>query len=146
VDGAKRDGRWLWHRETAIPSDPVAGKQVLDELLDQLRAANWEQSDLFGIHLALEEALMNAIKHGNKYDAAKQVQVACAVSEERVRVEIGDEGPGFDLTAVPDCTDPDRLEVCSGRGLLLMRSFMTRVEFNGTGNRVMMEKDRSRPQ
>jgi serine/threonine-protein kinase RsbW len=98
---------------------------------------------VFCVQLAMEEALVNAIKHGNREDATKQVRVHCALSAERIRIEISDEGPGFDPTAVPDPTDDSRLEVPCGRGLLLMRSFMSLVEFNAAGNCVVMEKHRA---
>jgi serine/threonine-protein kinase RsbW len=135
---------WLWRAAHVIPSEPEAAREVLDELLTQLREKEWGQHDVFGIHLAMEEALMNAIKHGNRLDPRKCVRVACKLADDRVRIEVADEGPGFDPRAVPDCTDDDRLEIPSGRGLMLMKSFMSRVEYNDTGNSVVMEKDRVR--
>ena len=136
-----RDG-WHWTSDVVIPSDPAEGKRVLDDLLDALRGLNWIQHDVFGVHLAVEEALVNAIKHGNGHDPGKSVRFACRVSDERVQVEIADEGPGFNPRAVPDCTMDENLEVPSGRGLMLMRSFMSRVEYNDKGNCVVMEKVR----
>jgi serine/threonine-protein kinase RsbW len=138
-----RDG-WHWTSDEVIPSDPAEGKRVLDELLDALRELNWIQHDVFGVHLAVEEALVNAIKHGNRHDPGKNVRFACRVSDERVQVEIADEGPGFNPRAVPDCTMDENLEVPSGRGLMLMRSFMSRVEYNDKGNCVVMEKVRGK--
>jgi serine/threonine-protein kinase RsbW len=131
-----------WSSEQVIPSDPAAGKQVLEELLRQLHVRDWLEHDVFGVHLAMEEALVNAIKHGNKQDVNKRVRVACHVSKDKVRIEIADEGPGFKLEDVPDCTDLDRLDVPSGRGIMLMRSFMSSVEYNERGNCVVMEKER----
>jgi serine/threonine-protein kinase RsbW len=64
------------------------------------------------------------------------------VAAERVRIEIIDEGEGFDPAIVPDCTLEDRLDVPSGRGVMLIRSFMTRVEYNEKGNAVVLEKAR----
>jgi serine/threonine-protein kinase RsbW len=61
---------------------------------------------------------------------------------DEMRIEVEDEGSGFDPSAVPDCTLEDRLDVPSGRGVMLMRSFMTSVAFNARGNRVTMEKKR----
>ena len=136
-----RDG-WHWTSDVVIPSDPAEGKRVLDDLLQALRELNWIQHEVFGVHLAVEEALVNAIKHGNRHDASKSVRFACRVSNERVQVEIADEGPGFNPGAVPDCTMDENLEVPSGRGLMLMRCFMSRVEYNDKGNCVAMEKVR----
>jgi serine/threonine-protein kinase RsbW len=69
--------------------------------------------------------------------------VDCLVSPELVRIEVADQGPGFDPASVPDCTLEERLEVPTGRGVMLMRTFMTRLEYNATGNRVLMEKRRT---
>ncbi len=131
-----------WRTEQVIPSDTAAGKRLLDEILDQLAVHHWSQKDIFGVHLAMEEALVNAIKHGNCCDVAKHVHVVCQVSRKRMTVVIRDEGAGFNPDDVPDPTDPDNLEVPSGRGVLLMRSFMSSVEYNGAGNCVTMTKDR----
>jgi serine/threonine-protein kinase RsbW len=75
-------------------------------------------------------------------DTAKRVHVICKISERRVRLEVADEGTGFVPDKVPDPTAPENLEKPSGRGLLLMRSYMNRVQYNQKGNAVMMEKDR----
>ena len=80
---------------------------------------------------------------GTGWDAGKSVAISCDYNGERVRIVIEDEGPGFHPGDVPDPTEDDNLEKPSGRGLTLMRAFMTRVEFNGKGNRVVLEKDRS---
>ncbi len=134
--------RWTWRTEQVIPSDTGAGKQVLDQVLEQLASHQWGQRDIFGVHLALEEALVNAIKHGNRCDMSKTVRVLCELSINKLHIEIQDEGQGFNPDAVPDCTDKEHIEMPSGRGVLLMRSFMSSVEFNGKGNCVMMTKDR----
>jgi serine/threonine-protein kinase RsbW len=134
--------RWNWWTDQWIASEHGEGRRVQEEVLEQLERHLWTEHEVFGIRLAMEEALVNAIKHGNRLDAAKRVRVACKVSPERIWIEITDEGPGFKPEDVPDPTDPDRLECTSGRGLMLMRSFMTFVEFNEIGNRVTMEKAR----
>jgi serine/threonine-protein kinase RsbW len=66
--------------------------------------------------------------------------VICTISPDLFRIDITDEGDGFDPALVPDCTQEDRLTVPSGRGVMLMRSFMTRIEYNAKGNRVVLEK------
>ena len=113
---------------------------VTDELLEQLGVHGWSPSDIFAIHLAAEEALVNAIVHGNKLDPAKKVHVRCEVTADLARIEITDEGDGFDPASVPDCTADDRLDVPSGRGVMLMKSFMTRIKYNAKGNSVLLEK------
>ena len=133
-----------WRREVDLPSERGASKLVMDDLLGQLGAHGWSASEIFGVHLAAEEAITNAIVHGNKLDPAKRVHVACEVSPERVWIEIHDQGDGFNPAAVPDCTAADRLEVSSGRGVMLMKSFMTRIDYNAKGNGVVLEKVRTR--
>jgi len=131
-----------WQREIDLPSERGASRLVMDELLEQLGLHGWEPSDIFGVHLAVEEAIVNAIVHGNKLDPEKTVHVSCSVSPEVARIEITDAGVGFDPASVPDCTLDERLEVPSGRGVMLMRSFMTRIEYNARGNSVLLEKRR----
>jgi serine/threonine-protein kinase RsbW len=129
-----------WRRELVLPSERGVTRMITDELLEQLGAHGWPPSDIFAIHLAAEEALVNAIVHGNQLDPAKRVHVSCEVSPERAWLEITDEGTGFDPASVPDCTLEDRLDVPSGRGVMLMRSFMTRIHYNAKGNSVVLEK------
>ena len=140
---AGQPGSEAWRRTIDLPTERGASSRIMDELLEQLGAFGWSPSDIFAIHLAAEEAIVNAIVHGNKLDPSKRVHVECLVSPDLVRVEVADEGAGFDPASVPDCTLEERLEVPSGRGVMLIKNFMTRVEYNATGNRVTMEKARS---
>jgi len=133
---------WSWSLEHVLPSEHGAGHPIIEAVRQQLADANWSEQEIFGIRLALEEALVNAIRHGNRLDRAKQVHVACKLSQRVLRVEITDQGEGFNPNDVPDCTDPERLELPCGRGIMLMRCYMTRVEYNDTGNLVVMEKER----
>ena len=134
-----------WQHDYELPSERGSSRIVLDELLAQLGRFGWEQSDIFGVHLAAEEAIVNAILHGNQLDPEKSVRVACKVSPRHVRIRVTDEGPGFKPETVPDCTREDRLDMPGGRGLLLMRSFMTTIEYNDRGNSVLLEKDLDAP-
>ena len=93
--------------------------------------------------MALEEALVNAIKHGNQLDRAKSVRVNYHVSPDRFDVQITDEGPGFDPVDVPDPTAPENIERPCGRGLLLMRHYMTEVAYHDRGRTVRMAKVRN---
>ncbi len=120
--------------------DLQAAQQALLEAVDQ---EAYDQTSSFAIRLAMEEAVSNAFKHGNKNDPDKNVHVRFRVSSEAVEIEIEDEGPGFDISAVPDPTQPENIEIPSGRGIVLMRAYMTRVEYIPPGNRVMMRFERS---
>lgn len=134
--------RWLWSYDQHIPSDRSASHRLLEEIGTRMRECHWTPREIYGVQLALEEALANAIRHGNRQDTAKRVHVICKVSEGRVLVEVADEGTGFAPEEVPDPTAPENLDKPSGRGLLLMRSYMNRVQYNQQGNAVLMEKVR----
>lgn len=137
------DNHWIWQCDRVISSDAASGREVLEDILVQIEARSWPERDVFAIHLATEEALVNAIEHGNRCDAGKRVEIVCRLAEDLVRIEITDEGPGFRPERLPDPTDPDLVEASGGRGVMLMRAFMSRVEFQQRGNRVVMEKSRS---
>ena len=135
--------QWAWYRDVIINSDSTdAVRPLLDEILNTLMNNGWENKLVFGIHLSMEEALVNAVKHGNKYNPAKKVHVRVGISSNLFRSEITDEGEGFDPAKLPDPTDPDYLDKPNGRGVMLMRNFMTRVVYNDRGNAVFMEKVR----
>jgi serine/threonine-protein kinase RsbW len=90
--------------------------------------------------IALDEAIVNAIKHGNKCDPRKAVHIVAEFSADGVRFIVADEGAGFALEKVPDPTEPCRLLEPSGRGLLLINHIMDEVRFNQCGNRLEMFK------
>lgn len=123
-----------------IPSDTSAGQAVQERIVKRLEELDFSSRDLFGMRLALEEALVNAIKHGNRMDRNKHVEIFCQIHETSVHIEVEDEGPGFHLSDVPDPTSDENLERPCGRGIMLMRSFMNLVEYNERGNRVTLEK------
>jgi len=107
-------------------------------LLHAIAAAGYSEASGFAIRLALEEALSNAFRHGNRGDPAKSVRIDCRVQSDAVTIEIEDEGEGFDPASVPDPTQLENIEIPSGRGLTLMRGFMSEVDFPPPGNRVRM--------
>jgi serine/threonine-protein kinase RsbW len=134
------DAGHLPSREVVIPSDPAEARRVQDEIESHLKANEFGEHDIFGIRLALEEALVNAIKHGNRMDRAKSVKISYRVVPNRFDIHISDEGIGFDPEDVPDPTAFENLERPCGRGLMLMRYYMTEVAFLGRGNAVRMCK------
>jgi serine/threonine-protein kinase RsbW len=126
--------------EIVIPSDPGEARGVQEQIEQLLVERQASDRDIFCIKLALEEALVNAIKHGNQMDRAKKVRIRYHVLSDRFECSISDEGPGFDPGEVPDPTAPENLERPCGRGLMLMRHYMSAVAYNDRGNSVSMSR------
>jgi len=124
----------------SLPSCLDAYQDLIEHILDHLIEMGWQKSDLFGVHMALEESISNAVRHGNKEDPAKQVHIECQLSPSRFWAKICDEGEGYEPASVPDCCSPENLEVPGGRGLALIRAYMSSVEYAGCGNCLTMEK------
>jgi serine/threonine-protein kinase RsbW len=137
---ASRDPSPGHSKDVTIASDPVEARRVQEEIEQLLHRFQFCDHDIFGIKLALEEALVNAIKHGNQMDRSKKVHIAYHVLPDRFDVHITDEGRGFDPFDVPDPTIAENLERPSGRGLMLMRYYMNQVTFSAAGNSVRMSK------
>ena len=125
-------------RDLQLTNDPKAIHAASNELLRTVEALGYPTASQFAVRLAFEEAILNGLKHGHKDKPDTPVRVEWEADESRIRMRVTDEGPGFDPHGVPDPTDPDRIELPSGRGLLLMRAYMTSVDYNETGNRVEM--------
>jgi serine/threonine-protein kinase RsbW len=126
--------------DVVIPSDPAEARQVQDAIEQLLEATDAPPKDVFSIKLALEEALVNAIKHGNQMDRNKTVRISYSIHADRFEISITDQGPGFDPSDVPDPTAIENLERPCGRGLMLMRHYMSEVAYNERGNSVTMCK------
>ena len=116
--------------EVDIPSDVAFIERVVEMVRRECEVmAFGRRQIMLNVPVALTEALSNAILRGNRDDPAKQVHVRADVDKERLVVEVGDEGPGFDFDgATIDPTTPENIDREDGRGLFLMRSLMDRVE------------------
>ena len=129
--------------ELTIPSR-LEELESVQKLIGEATAAFGLGEDIaYWMELTVSESVINAIRHGNRNDTTKHVHVCCKLSPQRLWIRIVDEGPGFNPEMVADCTDIENLDVPSGRGIMLMRSFMSRVEYNERGNGVEMEKERA---
>jgi serine/threonine-protein kinase RsbW len=124
-------------------SSAIAGTRR--RILSDLENNSFNQEDIFAVHLALEEAFLNAIKHGNKMDRRKEIKVDYSISTEKIEISMTDEGNGFDPNAVPDPRRGENLYKTEGRGLFLMRAYMDIVEYNKSGNRVRMVRYKEKP-
>jgi serine/threonine-protein kinase RsbW len=123
-----------------IPSDLHRGREVQEAILRACRDADFTEDAYFAVKLALDEAVTNAIKHGNALDPAKRVVVNAGVSPEAMWVEVRDQGPGFAREQVPDPTADENLDRCSGRGLLLIEAYMTEVTWSADGRTIRMTR------
>ena len=128
-----------------VQSKPSALEPSCQVILEALEARGFSQDDIFAVHLALEEAFLNAVKHGNRMDPTKKVTIEYVVDPEKVEIRMTDEGPGFDPGRIPDPRVGKNLYRPEGRGLLLIRSYMHTVEYSERGNSLRMVRNRSQP-
>lgn len=130
-------------KKLSIPSTLAEAARVHDLIVADVRAAAFTDSACFALRLALDEALSNAVHHGNGDDNSKKIHVQYSIDDKAVSVTVCDEGPGFDPDHVPDPTLDENLECPHGRGVMLMRAYMTHVSFNPRGNCVTLVKERT---
>jgi serine/threonine-protein kinase RsbW len=131
-----------WTAQHTIPSDTAVGSELIHDLLAAMGERDWPSVELFHVQLAYEEAIVNAIIHGNGRAADKTVDVEMACDRQLVEIQITDQGEGFDPATVPDPTQDDLLEVPGGRGVLLITEVMSEVTYNERGNRITLKKIR----
>lgn len=111
---------------------------LIERILDDARSRGFDDGSMFSIRLALEEAITNAFEHGHEHLGDEPVTVEYRVEPGSVDVAVEDRGPGFNPDTLPDPTLPENLAKPSGRGVMLMRAYMTEVRFNPPGNRVRL--------
>lgn len=92
------------------------------------KLSGFDEEELYRINLAVRESVANAIEHGNKYNAEKNVEARFRLTDVSLSVSIRDHGAGFDPATLPDPLDPENLLNPAGRGILYMRSFMDQVD------------------
>jgi serine/threonine-protein kinase RsbW len=127
-------------RSIIIPSNPSELARVEKAIIPILTEKGFSERSLFAIRLGVEEAVINAIKHGNKLDPTKKVKIDFRLEGDQAKIVIADEGPGFQPGTVPDPTAPEYLEREHGRGLMLIHSYMDEVYFNDKGNQITLIK------
>lgn len=121
-----------------IPSDLTHVCHVQTQILDELARHHFGPNATFAIKLALEEALINAAKHGNHLDPAKMVRVQATITPRQAEIIVEDEGCGFDRSCIPDPTTDENLHKLHGRGIMLMEAYMDEIQWSCGGRRVRM--------
>lgn len=126
--------------QATFPSDYPHAMEVQRRVIELCESLGFRDSSLFAIKLSLEEALVNAVKHGNKLDPAKKVKVHAKVTPARFEITIEDEGAGFDRVRIADPREEENLCKCTGRGILLIESYMDSAKWTHSGRRLRMTK------
>ena len=116
--------------------------RVQQAVREEIEQHGYGEDTTFAVRLALEEALSNAIKHGNDGDESKTVTIDYQVDEHEIRISVTDEGAGFNRDCLPDPRAEENLTRPHGRGVMLMEAYMTEVAYNASGNCVTMVRTR----
>jgi serine/threonine-protein kinase RsbW len=124
-----------------LPSDVDIISPFIDQLMSFISRFRVGDGNNFEIELALREALLNAIVHGNQNDPRKRVYVNCrCTTDGQVSITVADEGKGFGHDAVQDPTSPSNRQRTHGRGIYLIRTLMDEIDFEQGGSIVHMRK------
>ncbi|HKS29661.1 MAG TPA: ATP-binding protein [Pyrinomonadaceae bacterium] len=123
-----------------LPSDVSLMNGVLQYLIERVARLGVIKPERSNLYVALDEAFVNAVKHGNKNDPSKLVRITAELSANECRFTVEDEGEGFNVQEIPDPCDPENLFKSSGRGVLLIYNIMDEVSYNERGNRLTMVK------
>jgi serine/threonine-protein kinase RsbW len=124
-----------------ISSEIKSISPMIDRIVRLVRESLCAVGNEDAIELALQEALNNAVVHGNRLDAEKHVQIRCrCTAEGGVSLIVRDQGQGFDSNTVPDPLAPERLNVDHGRGIYVMKAMMDEVHFERGGTEIHLRK------
>ncbi len=131
--------------EAWMPSEIQAVSPLVEQLVRLIKGSQCVPGQEPDVELALREALNNAVVHGNRLDPNKRVQILCRCEKRKgISITVSDQGQGFDPNAVPEPSAIGRIEAEHGRGLLLMKTAMDEVSFEGGGTKVHLRKGPTR--
>jgi serine/threonine-protein kinase RsbW len=99
-------------------------------VMAESKALGLDEDDLYRVGIAIRECMVNAVVHGNRYNSRKKVYLKVERTADRLTIVVGDEGDGFDPNAVPDPLAGENLLRGSGRGVMLMQSFMDEFQIS----------------
>jgi len=112
--------------------------EVENQIETLLEHGNISDAVYGNVIVALTEATLNAIKHGNKGDSSKNVLISASISDKEVEFIVEDEGLGFNHVNLPDPTDPANLEKVNGRGIFIISNLTDNLEFKKNGAKLIM--------
>ena len=124
-----------------IPSASSPMLAAMDDIVKLAKEMKWNDDAVFALRMGLDEAISNAIRHGNKSNPDKQVEIEVAFAGRSAHIRILDQGEGFDPAKVPDPRQPENLDRPGGRGLLLIRAYMKKVDWNPKGNQIQLHME-----
>lgn len=116
-------------KELKLPSRLESVEEAASQAESFVKDKGFDDEFASAIDMAVRESVANAVKHGNKLDPEKDVELKLECSDKRVEIQVRDHGPGFRVDEVADPTIPDNLLKECGRGILFMRAFMDTVEW-----------------
>lgn len=134
--------------ETTLESTLQSVDKAESIALEAAREVGFDDDEQNDIGMSVRECVVNAVVHGNRYNAKKKVHLAIEPSDQKLSIIVGDEGDGFDLSALPDPLASENLLRQSGRGILLIRAFMDEFDLHprqGGGTEIRLVKNLSRP-
>jgi len=132
-------------REITLPSLIESVDEAAQTAEEFAKSRGFSEDVISSVDLAIRESVANAVKHGNKFDETKNVEVKFADVPDGFEITVRDHGAGFALDEIPDPTNPENLLKANGRGILFMNSFMDEVNWEnhpGGGMVVKMLKRR----
>jgi serine/threonine-protein kinase RsbW len=124
-----------------LESNQDSFNTIEGDLRNLIKPFNLNQEKFGEILVSLTEAITNAVRHGNKFDASKHVAVEFVGDESRFYFRVSDEGNGFDYDSVPDPTSPENILTCGGRGVHIMKALADELNYSDSGRTVELEFD-----
>ena len=121
-------------KKELLVKSQIDSLREVEKFIDLIAKEQQLDNNVYGnILIATLEAANNAIIHGNKLDVNKDVFICMDIEEKKIRLEIKDQGPGFDFNNIPDPTAPENIENISGRGVFLMSKLSDNIQFRDNG-------------
>ena len=130
----------LTEKTLNLPSEIESVEKAASEAEKFAREGGLDDAHLFAIDMAVRESVANAVKHGNKFDAEKEVDITFSNTEKGFTVTVRDYGKGFAVEEIPDPTNPENLLKANGRGILFMNNFMDEIEWENHSEGGMIVK------